>query len=130
MVKIIQKKLPVSKVLNVLMIVSFLIFLILRGFIFVINTKNYTSSDFLDTDGGKNYFMRGDTLGYRAFGDKTSENISLEHDSCTKICDGSVGSGINSAGPCLMEFYLNSENYAAFDVVPCEKGCLNGACVK
>lgn len=119
-----------KKILPALFFVIFAIVLIVIGFILAINFRNQSGFNFIDTDGGRNYFIEGSTLGYRAFWEKIPRNIYLEHDSCTTICQGSIGSGIATSGPCLIEFYLDSKNYAAFDGVQCEKGCENGACLK
>ncbi len=92
--------------------------------------RNGSGFAFIDTDNGKDYYTEGATLGYRAFWERIPRNIMLEHDSCTTICSGSVGSGMAATGQCLIEFYLDAKNYAAFDVVRCEKGCQDGACRK
>lgn len=109
-------------------IVAILLFAI--GFSVSSHLRNSSGFTFIDTDGGKDYYAEGSTLGYRAFWERIPRNITLEHDSCTMICDGSVGSGIAATGQCLIEFYLDAKDYAAFDVVRCEKGCRDGACHK
>ena len=82
-----------------------------------------------DSDYGLNYYLYGTTNGYKAFWEKISSNIVTEKDSCTYICSGSVGSGINTSGPCLIEYYCDSNDYAAFNVNQCPYGCSNGACL-
>ncbi|MBI2124627.1 hypothetical protein HYT92_02435 [Candidatus Pacearchaeota archaeon] len=82
-----------------------------------------------DSDNGLSYYIYGTTNGYRAYGIRNSSNIVTEKDSCTTVCSGSVGSGIGSTGQCLLEYYCDSLDYAAFNVYTCPYGCQNGACV-
>ena len=82
-----------------------------------------------DSDNGLNYYIYGTTNGYRAYGIRNSSNTVTEKDSCTTVCSGSVGSGIGSTGQCLLEYYCDSIDYAAFNVYTCPYGCQNAVCI-
>ena len=88
-----------------------------------------------ETDGGIDYAVAGSTTGVKAWWEPIQENVFTETDSCTTICSGSVGSGLASEGPCLIEFNCASKPpevdpiYAAFSVETCANGCIDGACV-
>lgn len=88
-----------------------------------------------DSDNGKTYGQKGTTIGIRAWWDITPANIKQEIDTCTTICQGSVGSGTAMTGPCLIEYYCASHPqqkgpsiFAAFEVKNCEYGCQDGTC--
>ncbi|MBI4140996.1 hypothetical protein HY485_04130, partial [Candidatus Woesearchaeota archaeon] len=90
-----------------------------------------------DSDGGKNFEQKGTTRGVRAWWEPKQENVYDEQDSCTTICQGSVGSGIKTEGPCLIEYYCDKRMdkneepiYAAFVSKKCDNGCKNGACIQ
>ncbi len=89
-----------------------------------------------DSDGGKDHVRSGITKGVRAWWDVKQENVFDEKDTCTTICQGSVGSGASVSGPCLIEYYCSSHPqtggaavFAAFEVKKCEHGCQNGVCL-
>ena len=77
----------------------------------------------------KDYSTKGYTIGYKAFWNIDESNKDQGIDYCTTIKDGSVGSHKVSAGPYLVEFYKDDLGFAAFEVVKCENGCKDGACL-
>ncbi|MFA4817657.1 MAG: myxococcus cysteine-rich repeat containing protein, partial [Parcubacteria group bacterium] len=76
----------------------------------------------------KDFKVKGKATGYKAFWEKKPENIITEEDFCTSVCSGNIGSGRSSAGSCLVEFYVDSGQYANYEPVVCENGCENGVC--
>jgi len=77
----------------------------------------------------RDYSTKGYTIGYKAFWNMDESNKDQGIDYCTTIKDGSVGSHKVNAGPYLVEFYKDDQGFAAFEVVKCENGCKDGACL-
>ena len=87
-----------------------------------------------ETDKGNDQKLKGTTTGIFYREDATPVNVKSKGDYCTTICQGDYGSGQSDQGPCLVEFYCadyppGAEGYAAFNVIACRKGCVDGVCV-
>ncbi len=77
-----------------------------------------------DSDGGKNYYVKGSVTGKWP----GSDNVETETDGCCVNCYASPPTVVSSSDT-LVEVYCNSENRIVLDIHKCDGGCKKGVCL-
>ena len=90
----------------------------------IVRVNNSTKKEHTcyDSDGGKNYFVKGTLEGYADF---NRDDVKVS-DCC--IEDGTTGGECLDKSNTLNEVYCKNNKYAV-ETYKCSEGCLNGACI-
>jgi hypothetical protein len=112
-----KKSLVITSIIIIVILVASILYIARENIRFVFN-KNYSSNGTCtDSDGGINYYVKGDTKGILG----GPGNIVGGEDNCSCL---STGENCK-----LLEYYCKN-GYVVYKQYNCPNGCKDGACIK
>ena len=81
----------------------------------------------IDTDEGKNYYVKGNTIGYQ---DDSHTTIMETSDACNTYLGGNQFTGDSYEGEGVVEHYCGDNDIVIAPYYECPNGCRDGACIE